>query len=201
MSSLFLLIKLAIDLSTYWSSRASLVAQMVKNTSAMQETCVWSPSQEDPLKKEMATHSSSLASRFPQTEEPGWLQSMVLKRVRHDWATNTHILISILSVFISLIILDCFTISLFKMMTFVISVLLLFGLLCFFSSFLRWKLRSLISGLYFFPVQILSLYVLYCFSCMSVFLYVVFSFSFNSKYSHFPFDLFFDPGVIEKYVL
>ena len=142
MSSLFLLIKLAIDLSTYWSSRASLVAQMVKNMSAMQETCVWSLSQEDPLKKEMATHSSSLASRFPQTEEPGWLQSMVLKRVRHDWATNTHILISILSV-ISLIILDCFTISLFIMMTFVISVLL-FGLLCFFSSFLRWKLRSLI---------------------------------------------------------
>ena len=97
-----------------------------------------------------------------------------------------------------------FSVSLISTPVFIISILSL-TLSFFFCSFppwfLRWKLRSLISGLYFFPVQILSLYVLYCFSCMSVFLYVVFSFSFNSKYSHFPFDLFFDPGVIEKYVL
>ena len=48
-----------------------LVAQMVKNLSAMQETCVQSLGQEDPLEKEMATHSSILARRIPRTEEPG----------------------------------------------------------------------------------------------------------------------------------
>ena len=42
----------------------------------MQETQVWSLSQEDPLEKEMATHSSILAWEIPQTEEPGRLQSM-----------------------------------------------------------------------------------------------------------------------------
>ena len=41
----------------------------------MQETRVWSLGQEDPLEKEMATHSSILAWRTPWTEEPGWLQS------------------------------------------------------------------------------------------------------------------------------
>ena len=44
---------------------------------------------EDLLEKEMATHSLILAWRIPWTEEPGALQSMVLQRVRHDWATNT----------------------------------------------------------------------------------------------------------------
>ena len=51
--------------------RASLVAQMVKNLPAMQETQVQSLGQEDPLEKEMATHSSILAWRIPWTEEPG----------------------------------------------------------------------------------------------------------------------------------
>ena len=57
---------------------------MVKHLSAMQETWVRSLSQEDPLEKEMATHSSILAWKFPWTEEPGRLQSMGLQRVRHD---------------------------------------------------------------------------------------------------------------------
>ena len=51
--------------------RASLVAQMVKNLPAMQETWVPSLGWEDPLDKEMATHSSILAWRIPWTEEPG----------------------------------------------------------------------------------------------------------------------------------
>ena len=55
--------------------RASLVAQMVKNLPAMQETQVQSLGQEDPLEKEMATHSSTLAWSIPSTEEPGGLQS------------------------------------------------------------------------------------------------------------------------------
>ena len=63
---------------------ASLVTQMVKNPPAMLEMRVQSLGQEDPLKKEMATHSSILAWRIPWTEEPGGLQSMGLQRVGHD---------------------------------------------------------------------------------------------------------------------
>ena len=56
--------------------RASLVAQMVKSLPAVWETWVWSLGQEDPLEREMATHSSTLAWKIPWTEEPGRLQSM-----------------------------------------------------------------------------------------------------------------------------
>ena len=55
---------------------ASLMAQVVKNLPAMQETQVPSLGQEDPLEKEMAPHSSILAWKNPWTEEPGGLQSM-----------------------------------------------------------------------------------------------------------------------------
>ena len=58
---------------------ASLIAQSVKNLSAMQETWVRFLGQEDPLEKEMATHSSILAWKIPRTEEPGGLQSMQLQ--------------------------------------------------------------------------------------------------------------------------
>ena len=63
------------------------MAQPVKNQPAMQEKWVQSLGQKDPLKKEMATHSSTPAWRIPWTEEPGRLQIMGLQRVRHDWAT------------------------------------------------------------------------------------------------------------------
>ena len=63
---------------------ASLVAQMVKCLPAMRETQVQSLGQEDPLEKEMATHSSILAGRIPWTEESGRLESMGSQRVRHD---------------------------------------------------------------------------------------------------------------------
>ena len=62
--------------SSYTVPRDSLVAQMVKSLPAMQETWVQILGQEDPLEKEMATHSSILAWRIPRTEEPGRLQSM-----------------------------------------------------------------------------------------------------------------------------
>ena len=62
----------------------SLVAQRVKCLPAMQETWVQSLGQEDPLEKEMATHSSTLAWEIPWTEEPGRLQSMGLQRVGLD---------------------------------------------------------------------------------------------------------------------
>ena len=55
---------------------ASLVAQMVKRLPAIRETWVQSPDQEDPLEKEMATHSSTLAWKIPRVEEPGRLQFM-----------------------------------------------------------------------------------------------------------------------------
>ena len=63
---------------------ASLVAQTVKNLPAMQVTQVRVLGWEDPLGKEMATHSSILAWRIPRTEEPGGLQSMGSQRVGHD---------------------------------------------------------------------------------------------------------------------
>ena len=70
-----------VSMEAHW---ASLTAQMVKNLPVMQET--WGPSlgREEPLEKEMDTHSSILAWRIPWTEEPGRLQSMGLQRVRHD---------------------------------------------------------------------------------------------------------------------
>ena len=54
----------------------SLIAHMVKNLPAMQETQVQPLGQEDPLEKELATHPSTLAWEIPWTEEPGGLQSM-----------------------------------------------------------------------------------------------------------------------------
>ena len=61
---------------------ASLVAQRLKRLPAMQETWVRSLGWEDPLEKEMATHSSSLAWRIPWMEEPGGLQSMGSQKSR-----------------------------------------------------------------------------------------------------------------------
>ena len=57
---------------------------MVKNLPAMQETWVQSLGWEDPLEKQTATHSSTLAWKILWTEEPGRLQSMGLQRVGHD---------------------------------------------------------------------------------------------------------------------
>ena len=65
-------------------SYASLVAQRLKRLPAMQETWVQSLGREDPLEKEIATHSSILAWRIPWTEEPGGLQSMGSQKVGHD---------------------------------------------------------------------------------------------------------------------
>ena len=63
---------------------SSLVAQTVKCLPAIRETWVQSLSQENPLEKEMATHSSTLAWQISRTEEPGSLQSMGSQRVGHD---------------------------------------------------------------------------------------------------------------------
>ena len=64
--------------------KASLVAQRVKCQPTTWETQVQSLGWEDPLEKDMATHSSTLAWKIPWTEEPGGLQSMGSQRVRHD---------------------------------------------------------------------------------------------------------------------
>ena len=65
-----------------------LVAQMVKNPTALWDTQVRSWGREDPLENEMATHSSILAWRIPWTEEPDGPQSMGSQEVRHNWAAN-----------------------------------------------------------------------------------------------------------------
>ena len=70
------------------NERASLVAQTVKRLPAMWETGVRFLGREDPLEKEMAIHSSTLAWKMLWTEEPDRLQSMGSQRVRHDWVTS-----------------------------------------------------------------------------------------------------------------
>ena len=60
------------------------MAQLVNNLSAMQETWVRFLSREDPLEKEMAIHSSTLAWKIPWTEEPDRLHPMGSQRVGHD---------------------------------------------------------------------------------------------------------------------
>ena len=62
----------------------ALVAQRLKCLPGMQETRVRSLGREDPLEKEMATHSSTLTWRIPWKEEPGSLHSMGSQRVGHD---------------------------------------------------------------------------------------------------------------------
>ena len=61
---------------------------MVKRLSTTQETQVRSLGREDPLEKEMAIHSSTIALKILWTEQPGRLQSMGSQRVGHDWATS-----------------------------------------------------------------------------------------------------------------
>ena len=64
------------------------MAQWVKNPPAKQETQVWSLGREDPLEKEMATHSSILTWEITWTEECGGLQSMGSQGVGHDLVTK-----------------------------------------------------------------------------------------------------------------
>ena len=66
------------------SVEQNIVAQSVKNPPAIQETQVQSVGEEDPLEKEMATHSSIVSCKVPWTEEPGRLQPMESQRVGHD---------------------------------------------------------------------------------------------------------------------
>ena len=66
----------------------SLVAQMVKHLFTMWETRVRSLGWEDPLEKEMAIHSRTIAWKIPWTEEPGGMLSMGSQRVGHNWATS-----------------------------------------------------------------------------------------------------------------
>ena len=67
------------------------MAQKVKNPPAMQEIQFQSPGREDPLEKEMATHSSTLAWEISWTEEHSELQSMGSQRVRHDLASKNEV--------------------------------------------------------------------------------------------------------------
>ena len=73
-----------------WWGRSMLV-KLHCGSVAMQETRVRSLGREDPLEKGMAIHSSNLAWRIPWTEMLHGLQFVGSQRVRHNWATNTHI--------------------------------------------------------------------------------------------------------------
>ena len=82
--AIWLLLHLVFILSLW----TSLVAQKVKHLSTMWETWVQSLGQEDPLEKEMAIYSSTIAWKIPWTEDSGRLQSMGLQRVGHDWVIS-----------------------------------------------------------------------------------------------------------------
>ena len=86
LTNIYLLLYVCVCVYIHIYTKASLVAQMVKNLPVMQVFWVCSLGWEDPLEKGMATHSysSSLAWRIP------WPKSMELQRTGHDWATNTH---------------------------------------------------------------------------------------------------------------
>ena len=77
-------VRVQIPRQARFDSLLEMVAQMIKCLPAVRETRVRSLGWEDPLEKEMATHSSILAWRTPGMEEPGGLQSMESQRVRHD---------------------------------------------------------------------------------------------------------------------
>ena len=77
--------------TAFW---ASLVAQMVKNLPAMQETWVRSLGWEDPLEKRMATHSSVFAWRIPWTQEPSWT---TVYRVAKSWTMTEQLTLSLFS--------------------------------------------------------------------------------------------------------
>ena len=79
-----MLLELICESYCLYTLEPSLVAQMVKRLSTMWETRVQSLGREDPLEKEMAIHSSTIAWKILWTEEPGRLQSMESQRVRHD---------------------------------------------------------------------------------------------------------------------
>ena len=78
------------SLISIWYTFSSLLAQMVNNLPAMQQTQVRSLGWEGPLEKGMDTHSSILAWRIPMSEEPGGPQSIGLQAVGHDWSNLTH---------------------------------------------------------------------------------------------------------------
>ena len=77
--------------SGYLTVQASLVAQTVKRLSRMRETWTRALGWEDPLEKEMAIHSSTIAWKIPWTEEPGRLQSMGSQRIGHNWVISFHL--------------------------------------------------------------------------------------------------------------
>ena len=87
-------------------SGASLVAQIIKNLPAVQETWLQSPGLEDPLEKGMTTHSSILAWRIPWREESGGLQYMGLQKlVMAEWLTqhnNTKLINHVVEVYLKI---------------------------------------------------------------------------------------------------
>ena len=88
-----------------------LVAQMVKRLPTMWETQVWPLGCEDPLEKEMATHSSTLAWKIPWMEDRGRLQSTGSQRVEHDWTTSLSLSLSVVESSDLLLINCCFSVT------------------------------------------------------------------------------------------
>ena len=93
--------KVSMDRKRGWFPGESSALQTVKCLPAMPETWVQSLGWEDPLEKEMALHSGTLAWKMLWMEEPGRLQSMGLQRVGHDWAISLSFFLFIYIIIVS----------------------------------------------------------------------------------------------------
>ena len=97
-----------LTLTLHYFSVRSVVPQRLKHLPVMWETQVRSLDQEDPLEKEMVTHSGILAWRIPWPEEPCRLQAMGSQRVGHDWATSLSLFFSTIHLNVLIRILRAF---------------------------------------------------------------------------------------------
>ena len=139
---------------------ASLVAQTVKHLPAMWETWVQSLGQEDPLEKEMATHSSTRAWKTPYMEESGGLPAMGSQRVRQHWVTS---------------ISECYMVGFIKYVAFPDWLLLFSNEHLWFLHVFSWLDSSLLLVFYFIILLLLSFIILVIiFHCLKVPIYLSF---------------------------
>ena len=143
--------------------------QIIESLPAVWETRVQSLGQDNPLEKEMATHSSILAWKIPWTEEPDRLQSMRLQRVGHNWVTNTLIMSDGEHFFMCLL-----AICMPSLEKYVYDFCPLFWLGCLFlwywlvwavCMFWKWILCQLFQLLLFSPIPSMLFHFLYSFHC------------------------------------
>ena len=133
------------------------MAQRLKRLPPMQEMWVWSLGQEDPLEKEMVTHSNILAWRIPWMEKPGRLQSMGSQRVGLDWATSLthHAVITDFQTSAPSFIPTCFTQSVkaFRLQLPTYKWFMQLSFFFFFSEFINSSKTRVVFSLFLYPLE------------------------------------------------